>query len=138
MDSNIKGLTKIVHELHDIRNAIAHSCFEAHEDGIEFDYVSPTGDTRLPKSKAPKDMKAWRWEDFQAWGIITYSQFESYDAQLEELMVALNEIANLAKPITDIDAKLASDIEDAIRSSDNVIPFRQRRPRESDDDVPGR
>jgi hypothetical protein len=119
-------LFKRVHKLHDIRNVIAHASFDPVQDGISFDYVGHSGDTRLPNSTAPKDMKKWQLKDFQGWGIITYSEFDAYDAEVRTLTDSLLEICSSIAPITDFSANLASAIEEAISSSDNVVRFPKR------------
>ena len=76
-----------VHELHDIRNAIAHSWFELFEDVITFDHV---GRVRLPKKAKARSKGEFSPFDSE----ITYSQFDGYDEEMTKLATELGAIAD--------------------------------------------
>jgi hypothetical protein len=121
----------------DLADPLRHSYFSGtlgggDEGGIEFDYVDNRGNLRLPNSKAPRDMKVWQPEHFQAWGVITYSEFDAYDAETDELTNALIKLSESVTPIIDFPADFANAVEEAISSSDNVIRF-PKTPQKSDE-----
>lgn len=103
-----------MHELHDIRNAIAHSWFELFEDVITFDHV---GRVRLPKKAKARSKGEFSPFDSE----ITYSQFDGYDEEMTKLATELGAIANSAAPITD-----AAAVEEAIKAAGNVLRFPKR------------
>jgi hypothetical protein len=114
-----KEIYKRVHELHNIRNIIAHSPFDPAEfsredDGVDFDYISPTGDSQVPNSIWYLDMR------------ITYSKFDEYDALVNALCQALQTLHDSIEPISDITRELGADIAEIIAASENVIPFPTR------------
>jgi hypothetical protein len=89
-----------LHELHDLRNAIAHSCFSASEEGIRFD------------------------EDRTA--LKSYSELDNLHSEMAKLFDDLRHVAITSIIDTDIRRQLASDIKEIIQSSDNVIRFPRR------------
>ena len=121
-----KDVLEQVHRLADIRNVIAHSPFgpveEPGEEGIDFNYVNSSGDVKLPHRKK---------RDFYYYDMrITYAEFDSYDATAYKLFVDLQKIQESLTPICDVKGDLARDIAEIIASSDNVIVFPKKTPRE--------
>jgi hypothetical protein len=107
---------KRVHKLHDLRNVLAHWPFdeEADQSGISCDFINERGDTDFHKpGTLAKD------------SMITYAELDRYDAEASELYEKLEELVESAIPITEPSEDLRNAmIEEAIRSSDNVLRFR--------------
>lgn len=106
---------KRVHKLHDLRNVLAHWPFneEADQSGISCDFINERGDTDFHKPGThAKD------------NLITYAELDRYDTEASELYEKLDELAESAIPITEPSEDLRNAmIEEAIRSSDNVLRF---------------
>jgi hypothetical protein len=113
-DIDESNMLKRAHELHDIRNIIAHWPFseELGEIGLWCDYIDKRGDLGFKKPRA-------RMKD----NLIEYSELDSYDADASELCEKLESLMNLVTPINDISDNLRHSIEEAIASSDNVVRF---------------
>ena len=106
---------KRVHKLHDLRNVLAHWRFdeEVDQSGISCDFINGRGDTDFlkPGTHAKDNM-------------ITYAELDRYDTEASELYEKLEELAESAIPITEPSEDLRNAmIEEAIRSSDNVLRF---------------
>jgi hypothetical protein len=115
-----------IHTLHDLRNVIAHWPFDEELDksGLSCDYINKAGDFNFRKPGAStKD------------NLITYKEFDSYDADASALYEKLEELLESVTPITEISDDLQRCIEEAIRSSDNVVRF-PMKPRERTNDEP--
>ncbi len=112
-----------LHELHDLRNAIAHSCFSSSEEGISFERIDPnTASSWLPKREGRAEEMD---EDRDA--LMSYSELDNLHSEMAELFGDLRHVA--ITPIIDADIdrrQLTSDIEEIIQSSDNVIRFPRR------------
>jgi hypothetical protein len=106
-----------IHSLHDLRNVIAHWPFFDEGNGLSCDYVDKLSRTEFKKPGTKETDKA-----------ITFSEFDSYDANASELYEKLDELLESATPITDVEQAA---IEEAISSSDNVVRF-PNKTRESD------
>jgi hypothetical protein len=104
---------KRVHKLHDLRNVLAHWRFDEEADGISCDFMNERGDTDFykPGTHAKDNM-------------ITYAELDRYDTEASELYEKLEELTESAIPITEPSEDLRNAmIEEAIRSSDNVLRF---------------
>ena len=64
---------------------------------------------------------------------ITYTEFDFYDALASDLHEKLQELMDLAYPITEDELQHIIEIEKAISSSDNVVRFPEK-PRVDDED----
>jgi hypothetical protein len=105
-----------IHSLHDMRNAIVHSSFCEDDDGILFEYVDKFGELRLPnRPKSSSDL----FPDT----LIKYSEFDRCDAEGYRINKILDQLLSSLTPVTEVDDDLASRIEEAIKSSNNVIRF---------------
>jgi hypothetical protein len=111
---------KRVHKLHDLRNVLAHWPFdeEADQSGISCDFINERGDTHFHKPGT-----------LAKGSMITYAELDRYDAEASELYEKLEELVESAIPITEP----SEDLQEAIRSSDNVLRFRASRRNDNTD-----
>jgi hypothetical protein len=113
-DLDESKMLKRVHELHDIRNIIAHWPFseDSVNAGLWTDFMDRYGHLGFKKPRAgEKD------------NLIEYSELDSYDADAKELYDKLDNLINLVEPIDDLSDDLLLSIEAAISSSENVLRF---------------
>ena len=117
-----KRLLSRLHELHDQRNAIAHSLFSASEEGISFERIDPNRPLGSPKREGRAEETDEDLDELRS-----YSELDKLHVEMAELLDDLRHVS--IKPIIDADIdrrQLARDIEEIIQSSDNVIRFARR------------
>jgi len=125
---------------HNVRNAVAHSSFnpvppfDRVEDGkkvhygagIEFSYIDPKGKLKVPTTKQLRNRKQKKSKQPSDHpideAIITYFEFDEYDAQLRKIMQTLVEIGETITPINE-GINFTRDVAKIVASSDNIIPF---------------
>jgi len=122
---DVSKLFKRLHELHDLRNVIAHWLFMQCGDGLECDYIGRYGSTIFPKKAAASEADR----------SITFAEFDLYHAAAMELIPKLDEMLNSEEifPIEPSDFETWRKIQEAIGSSDNVVEFPEK-PRIDDED----
>jgi hypothetical protein len=108
---DVSATLKRVHVLHDLRNIIAHWPFTEDLGGFSCDFLEKHGhgDFSKPGTRARDNL-------------ITYEEFDAYDAEASALYEKLEELLESVEPITDDDLRKAI-VEAAISSSDNVVRF---------------
>jgi hypothetical protein len=107
-----------IHELHDLRNIVAHWPFSEEEGGLWCDFIDKQGKTTFPRAKD---------------NVINYSEFDSYDSKASELYEKLENLMHLVTPISDASDDLQHRIEEAISLSENVVRIKHRL--QKDDEV---
>jgi hypothetical protein len=122
-----KKTFKRLHELHDLRNILAHWPFseELGEIGLLCDYIDKRGEITFRKPRAStKD------------NLIEYSELDSYDRDAAEIHEKLEHILSLVTPIEEggLNDELRQRIEDAISSSDNIVRFPEKREEQTEDE----
>jgi hypothetical protein len=119
------GILHRAHKLADIRNVVAHFSFGPDEvipgeEGVFFDHVNKAGELTLPHRTKTQA------EDGKS--VITYSEFDGYDAEAREIFDALENMQGTFRPIVDVESDLVKDIQEVIASSTNAIIFPKRPP----------
>jgi hypothetical protein len=102
-------LLRQMHELADLRNVIAHSCFHPAQDGISIDHISHHG--------------AKREDDY-----ISYEEFERLFKRQNGIIEQLADLYNTTTPISSFSREFAAAIDEIIDASPNVIRYSPRRP----------
>jgi len=123
---HVNKLLDRVNNLATIRNVIAHSSFEevptvdGTEAGIEFSYFHK-GEMRIPgRAKRQKDNESLQDT------LITFTQFDNYDADASGLVEKLVEIAGHCERV-DEGLNILPDIANIIAASDNILTFRNSK-----------
>jgi hypothetical protein len=115
---------KRLHQLHDLRNVITHFPFEEEDKSrLSCDYINKYGGTIFSKKPGTSESD----------NSITYTEFDFYDALASDLYEKLQELLDLAYPVTEDELQHNIEIEKAISSSDNVVRFPEK-PRVDDED----
>jgi hypothetical protein len=112
-------VVKKIHELHDIRNLLAHNQFFPSDDGIQFEYVR-RGKFGHPKFEAKVTTFLGNF--------ISYSQLNSYSKDMSHIEDELIRIGASLTPITGENEDFARDVEKIIEASSNIRQF-PRRPK---------
>src|SRR5262249_41049491 len=108
---------KRLHQLHDVRNVMCHFPFEeSNENCLECDYINKYGETVFPKNPGTSEKGC----------VITYTEFDLYDAVARDLQEKLDELRGSVEPITVDEFRHAIEIEKAISSSGNVLRFPEK------------
>jgi len=117
---------KRLHQLHNLRNVIAHYPFEqAGDDRLEFDYINKHYGTAFSKSPATSEPDR----------SITFAEFDLYHAFATELHNKLHDLLYSEDlfPVKPSDLETWRTMEEAISSSDNVVRFPEK-PQIDDED----
>lgn len=111
-DETHKALLGQLHQMADLRNVIAHSCFFLAQDGINIDHITHHG-TRWSKDGD---------------NYISYKEFERLFDDQKKLIERLGNLYETTTPISSFSKEFVADIEEIIASSPNVIRYSPRRP----------
>ena len=106
---------KLSHQLHDIRNLLAHSQFAAADEGIEFEHVTKEGKFGHSKFEAK--------ETTYLGNFIPYSQLDAYMEEMSHIEDELIRIGASLSPIGSEHEDFARKVQKAIEASENVVRF---------------
>jgi hypothetical protein len=110
---------KLIHQLHDIRNLLAHSQFAVaffHSDeGIEFEHVTKEGKFGHSKFEAK--------ESTFLGNFIPYSQLDAYMEEMSHIEDELIRIGASLSPLGSEHEDFARKVQKAIEASENIVRF---------------
>ena len=111
-------LLQQVHDMANLRNVIAHSCFHDAEGGISVDHVTHQGIYGWKKKKRGADI---------ADTYISFDEFDRYFEQQEKMIEQLWQLYENTTPIPSFSREFAMAIDEIIDSSPNVVRYAPRQ-----------
>ena len=113
-DKRLDPILKRVHELHDLRNALAHCSFFIAEEGMTLDHITSEG--------------KWWGENREEDNYVGFAELDRLYQDGLKLESALNELYSTLTPISSPSKELRAKMEAMIDLSPNVVRYKQRPP----------